>query len=596
MNRTLRIGTRGSELALWQAHHVAKLLSQLDGAPPIQIVEIRTEGDHVLDRPLSEVPGKAFFTKEIEEALAAGHVDLAVHSLKDLPTELPDGLALGAVLEREDPRDVWLARGGTSGARFADLPAGGRVGTSSLRRRALVARYRPDLELVDLRGNVPTRVRRVEEGKYDAIVLAAAGVKRLGLERHITEYLSLDRFLPAVAQGAVAVEIRGHDEATRDWVRRLDHPPTHLTTAAERALLATLEGGCQVPVGALRDARRRGVEPHFRGHLVGRQTSGLQPAQRAGEPPAGARTGPRRRAHRRRRGGDPGRDPARGRGLAVNSPSSLAGLGVVVTRDEPVGGPLAQRLAAAGARVLHWPAVKIAPPADPLPLERAMATLESFDWLALTSVHAVAALAATAAAAAVATAADGTASRATLPPGLRCAVVGEATAAAVREQGWRVDRLPEEFSTEALVRAFAAAGDARARILFPASDRAADTLIDGLVALGAEVVRVEAYRTVSAALDAAPCLAAASRGEIDVVTFASPSAVDGLAEALGEAQLAQLLAHTAVAAIGATTSGALAHRGRPADAIADRATLDGLVGAALSAHIRFTERKLPCRC
>ncbi len=254
MNRTLRIGTRGSELALWQAHHVAALLARLDGAHDnlqIEIMEIRTEGDHVLDRPLSEVPGKAFFTKEIEEALAAGHIDLAVHSLKDLPTELPDGLALAAVLEREDPRDVWLAKGGSAGAGFAALAAGGRVGTSSLRRRALLARYRPDLELVDLRGNVPTRVRRVEEGKYDAIILAAAGVKRLGLERHITQYLPLDRFLPAVAQGAVAVEIRAHDEATRAWVRRLDHPPTHLTTAAERALLAALQGGCQVPVGAL---------------------------------------------------------------------------------------------------------------------------------------------------------------------------------------------------------------------------------------------------------------------------------------------------------------------------------------------------------
>ena len=251
MNRTLRIGTRGSELALWQARHVADLLSRLDGAPghlAIEIVEIRTAGDQLLDRPLSEVEGKAFFTKEIEEALAAGTVDLAVHSLKDLPTALPDGLVLAAVLEREDPRDVWLAR---SGAGFDALPAGARVGTSSLRRRALLARWRPDLELADLRGNVPTRVRRLEEGLFDAIVLAAAGVKRLGLERHVTEYLPLERFLPAVAQGAVAVEIRDGDEATATWVRRLDHPPTRLATTAERALLATLEGGCQIPVGAL---------------------------------------------------------------------------------------------------------------------------------------------------------------------------------------------------------------------------------------------------------------------------------------------------------------------------------------------------------
>lgn len=266
MNRTLRIGTRGSELALWQARHVAGRLSKLEGAPAIEIVEIRTEGDHVLDRPLSEVPGKAFFTKEIEEALGRGEVDLAVHSLKDLPTELPSGLTIAAVLEREDPRDVWLARGGAAGPSLATLPAGSRVGTSSLRRRALLARHRPDLELVDLRGNVPTRIRRLEEGRYDAIVLAAAGVKRLGLEAHVTEFLALDQFLPAVAQGAVAVEIREGDDATATWVGRLDHPATRAATAAERALLARLEGGCQVPVGAL--ATLAGDELRLVGEVV----------------------------------------------------------------------------------------------------------------------------------------------------------------------------------------------------------------------------------------------------------------------------------------------------------------------------------------
>jgi hydroxymethylbilane synthase len=244
----LRIGTRGSELALWQARHVARLLGQLEGVPPIEIVEIKTAGDQVLDRPLSKVEGKAFFTKEIEEALLENRVDLAVHSLKDLPTELSPGLALVAVLEREDPRDVWLAK---SGAGFDALPAGARVGTSSLRRRALVARWRPELQLVDLRGNVPTRVRRLQEGRYDAIVLAAAGVKRLGLDAHVTEVLPLDRFLPAVAQGAVAIEIRAGDTTTAAWAHRLDHAPTRRATEAERALLATLEGGCQVPVGAL---------------------------------------------------------------------------------------------------------------------------------------------------------------------------------------------------------------------------------------------------------------------------------------------------------------------------------------------------------
>jgi len=244
----LRIGTRGSALALWQARHVAALLAALPDPPATEIVEIRTEGDRVLDVPLSQVEGKAFFTKEIEEALADGRVDLAVHSLKDLPTELPEGLALGAVLAREDPRDVVLARDGRG---FADLSAGARVGTSSLRRRALLARWRRDVELVELRGNVPTRVQRLDEGRFDAIVLAAAGIKRLGLAGRISEYLPLDRVLPAVSQGAVAVEVRTGDDAVLAHVRRLDDAATRAATAAERALLRRLEGGCQVPVGAL---------------------------------------------------------------------------------------------------------------------------------------------------------------------------------------------------------------------------------------------------------------------------------------------------------------------------------------------------------
>jgi len=245
----LRIGTRGSDLALWQARHVAARLAALPGAPPTELVLIKTEGDRVTDVPLAQVAGKAFFTKEIEDALLAGTVDLAVHSQKDLATEMPAGLAIGAVLEREDPRDALLARGAV--ASLDELPAGARVGTSSLRRRALVARWRPDLELVDLRGNVPTRIEKLDQGRFDAIVLAAAGVRRLGLADRISCYLPVERMPPAVAQGAVAVQLRADDARTGEWVARLDHPATRAATTAERALLAELEGGCQIPVGAL---------------------------------------------------------------------------------------------------------------------------------------------------------------------------------------------------------------------------------------------------------------------------------------------------------------------------------------------------------
>jgi len=231
---------------------VAAALKAIPGAPDPELVLIRTEGDRIQDVPLSQVDGKAFFTKEIEEALLTDRADIAVHSLKDLATEMPQGLALGAVLEREDPRDVLIARDVGS---LEDLPAGARVGTSSLRRRALLARWRKDLELVELRGNVPTRIEKLDRDGYDAIVLAAAGVKRLGLEDRISSYLPFERFLPAVSQGAIGVQIRSGDEAVERWVEVLDHPPTRFATAAERAFLRTVEGGCHVPVGAFAEPR-----------------------------------------------------------------------------------------------------------------------------------------------------------------------------------------------------------------------------------------------------------------------------------------------------------------------------------------------------
>jgi hydroxymethylbilane synthase len=246
--RRLRIGTRRSDLARWQSNHVVAGISGLAGAPSLEMLYIKTEGDRITDVPLHMIPGKSFFTKEIEQALLDEQVDVAVHSLKDLATEMPRGLVIGAVMEREDPRDVLLSHGGIS---LEDLTPGARIGTSSLRRRALLRRWRPDLELVDLRGNVPTRIHQLSEGRFDAIVLAAAGVKRLDFESRITAYLPLERVLPAVAQGAVALQVREDDEYVLRWVRQLDDADTRQATAAERALLGRLEGGCQVPVGAL---------------------------------------------------------------------------------------------------------------------------------------------------------------------------------------------------------------------------------------------------------------------------------------------------------------------------------------------------------
>ncbi len=243
----LRIGTRGSALALWQAEHVAARIRAMPGAPGVELVHIQTEGDRVQDVALSALPGKAFFTKELEQAILDGRVDLAVHSLKDLATSMPERLALTAVLEREDPRDVLIARDGLG---LADLPAGARVGTSSLRRRAFLRTWRDDLALMDLRGNVPTRIRRLDEGDYDAIVLAAAGVKRLGLGARITDYFTAGILLPAVSQGAIGIQARRDDRRVTRWIEPLNHGATRRCTLAERALLHEVEGGCQVPLGA----------------------------------------------------------------------------------------------------------------------------------------------------------------------------------------------------------------------------------------------------------------------------------------------------------------------------------------------------------
>ena len=240
----VRIGTRGSALALWQAEHVAARLESLGHEVTRSV--ITTTGDLVQDRRLESVGGKGAFLKEIEEALVAREVDLAVHSLKDVPTALPAGLVLSALLERADPRDALVS----SGPRLAELRPGATVGTTSLRRRALVGALRPDLALQDLRGNVDTRLRRLREGRFDAILLAMAGLTRLGRASEVTEVLDPRLFVPAPGQGAIALECREDDAAVRDAVAPLDHPATARAVSAERTFLAALGGGCNVPLGA----------------------------------------------------------------------------------------------------------------------------------------------------------------------------------------------------------------------------------------------------------------------------------------------------------------------------------------------------------
>jgi hydroxymethylbilane synthase len=262
---TLRIGSRGSPLALAQSREVKSRIAAAAGLDPerIEIKIIRTTGDVIQDRPLSEAGGKGLFTKEIEEALLAGAIDLAVHSSKDMPTVLPDGLVLSAFLPREDARDAFIGRKAKS---LRALPAGAAVGTASLRRQAMVKRLRPDLAIVPLRGNVETRLRKIEAGEADATLLAVAGLKRLGLLDKADELLDIDAFLPAVGQGAIGIETRTDDAATRTLVAKINDADTATALAAERAFLAVLDGSCRTPIGG--HARVNAGVVRFRGMIV----------------------------------------------------------------------------------------------------------------------------------------------------------------------------------------------------------------------------------------------------------------------------------------------------------------------------------------
>lgn len=246
MRKSVVIGTRGSKLALWQANYIADCLRKQYPDLTVELKQITTMGDKILDVPLAKIGGKGLFTKELENEMLSGTIDLAVHSLKDMPTELPEGLTLAAITERIASGDALVSNRFSS---LQALPKGARVGTSSLRRKAQLLAYRPDLIISDLRGNVDTRLKKLDDGEFDAIVLAAAGLKRLGWEKRIAEILDTKVCLPAVGQGALAIETRADDQAILDLLAFLNDEETRVTTTAERAFLRTVEGGCQVPVG-----------------------------------------------------------------------------------------------------------------------------------------------------------------------------------------------------------------------------------------------------------------------------------------------------------------------------------------------------------
>jgi hydroxymethylbilane synthase len=260
----IRIATRQSPLALWQAEHVAERLKAAHPGLEVELVTFKTQGDKILDTPLAKIGGKGLFVKELERAMFEDDADIAVHSMKDVPVELPEGLHLPVILERHDPRDAFCSNDYAS---FDELPQGAKLGTSSLRRQCQLRERRPDLEVLDLRGNIHTRLAKLDAGEYDAIILAASGLKRVGLGDRVRAELPPEISLPAIGQGALGIECREDDKRINDLIAVLDDPDTHICVAAERALNHRLEGGCQVPIAGF--AVLDGKQLHLSG-LVGR--------------------------------------------------------------------------------------------------------------------------------------------------------------------------------------------------------------------------------------------------------------------------------------------------------------------------------------
>jgi hydroxymethylbilane synthase len=559
------VGTRTSDLALWQTNHI---IAQLEAAWPGLHCERQpfvTKGDRTqaAGQALPAIGGKGLFTAELEHALRSGEIDIAVHSLKDLPVENSPGLTIGAIPARADVRDVLVARDGLT---LATLPPGAVVGTSSTRRAAQLLAHRPDLTIRTIRGNVPTRIRKVHDGDYDATLLAAAGLLRLGLQDAVTEFLPLTLMLPAPGQGALAVQCRADDAATLALLAALDDAVVRAAVSAERTFLHALGGGCSAPVAAY-------AAPDATGNLQltalvgstdgttllrvtaanGQSSSSPEELGLAAATDALAQGA----AHLLNPGGD----------AVTNAAAPLRGKRIVITRAAAQAASFADALAALGATPILVPTIRIEPLPDLTALDTALRQLDQYDWLIVTSANGVEILADRLTALRIAPAAWAT---------TKVAAIGSATADALRAHGIIADFVPEQYVADAIVAGLAdVAGQ---RILLPQAEIARETLATQLAARGAVVDAIPIYQTLTADLDGV-ALTALGEG-VDVITFTSSSTVQNLVAAVGAATAATpTFAQSAIACIGPVTAATARELGLQVAIEAEEQTVPGLVTA-----------------
>jgi len=552
----IRIGARGSKLSLTQAEGVAAQLRATHPGLDVRLVIIQTTGDQLRDISLTVLGGQGVFTKEIERALLSGEIDVAVHSLKDLPTTLPEGLQLAAITKRESPNDCLIA------ARPIELTEldGARIGTSSLRRQAQLLRLNPNLRMVELRGNVPTRIEKMLRGEADAIVLAAAGLARLNIRPPWIREFSFEEMLPAPGQGALGIEICADDEFAAQVVGALNNPAAQAACTAERAFLRAFGGGCRAPIAALGTVH--GSTLHLDGLIASADALQYYRAQmevNADRQPAcmeAEQLGAELAALLKSHGAqslveEVTREEAPQIALpdvrSMESHLPLHGRRIVVTRDEDADGPMSSALRDLGGEPLIFPLLAEAPPRDLAPLIEAVNSLDSFDWIIFSSIRAVQAL-----------------SRSSRPgrtlssTRAKIACVGPRTAQAFAEEtGRQADVIAEQSGAQGLLDTLSTRDDvAGARVLYPRSEQALPTLSDGLRAMQCEVIDPIAYRTArGSGFETITKLI--ERAHCDAVTFASPTAVQFFVEAIGVEAAAKLSQQLAFASIGPTTSSVL---------------------------------------
>ena len=562
----IRIGTRGSALALAQAGWVRRKLEEAYPGLKVQTIKIKTSGDRFLTSSIKAIEGKGIFVKEIEDALLQEKIDLAVHSMKDLPTEIPAGLTITAITEREDPRDALVS---ADQRLLKDLPAGSKVGTGSLRRQTQILHHRPDLMVVPIRGNVDTRLKKLDRGEVDGLIMAVAGLKRIGHQDRISEYLSLDICLNAVAQGALGLETRDGDPINQ-MVAFLHHRPSAMEVVAERAFLARLGGGCQIPVGArgyvegdrfkimgvVGDASgKRLVRGEVEGKAEDAETLGEELAERLLSQGAGELLN----------GGE-----VDSKGKAMGNPKPLLGRCIMITRPRNQSGSFVRGLEELGSEVIECPTIEIIPPDSYVPLDRTIQDLEEYDWIVFTSVNGVkeflnrlqylgkdsAAL-----------------------EGIRLAAIGPETAREMASHGIQVEFVPAEYRAEGILHGLNPREVEGKRFLLPRAATARDILPRTLKEWGAEVDVVQAYRTVPAKGSAAILSGVLSENKVDMVTFTSSSTVRYFVDLLSPVDLKKFCKSVAVACIGPITKGTAESNRIRVDVLAKEYTVSGLIEA-----------------